>query len=126
MKYLYTGLGILIVCLVLCTVSTATLDRCTAEAASQLEQARLLGEAGAYEQAAHWVEKASEGWEKRMGFFGIILPHDQLDRVDNAFRKAQAYAQEENNGEFVPICAELIDTLLNLSETERPHYYNVF
>lgn len=126
MKYLYTGLGILVVCLVLCVVATATLDRCTSEAASQLEQARLLGEAGAYEQAASWVEKASDGWEKRMGFFGIILPHDQLDRVDNAFRKAQAYAQDENIGEFGPICVELIDTLLNLSETERPHYYNVF
>lgn len=126
MKYLYTGLGILLVCLVLCAVATVTLDRCTAEAASQLEQARLLGEAGAYEQAARWVEKASDGWEKRMGFFGIILPHDQLDKVDGAFRKAQAYAQGENTGEFGPICVELIDTLLNLSETERPHYYNVF
>lgn len=126
MKYLYTGLGILLVCLILCAVSLATLDRCTTEAAFQLEQARMLGETGDYEQAARWIEKASDGWEKRMGFFGIILPHEQLDKVDGAFRKAQAYAQNENAGEFGPICVEMIDTLLSLSEKERPHYYNVF
>lgn len=126
MKYLYTGLGILLACLVLCMVSTTALDRCTTEAVSRLEQARRSGEAGSYEQAAHWIEKASEGWEKRMGFFGIILSHDQLDKVDSSFRKAQAYARNENAGEFGPTCAELIDTLQNLSETEKPHYYNVF
>lgn len=126
MKYLYTGLGILAACLILCMVSTAALNRCTAEAASQLEQALQLGGAGEYEKAADWIEKASDGWEKRTGFFGIILPHDQLDKVDSAFRKAQIYAENKNAGEFAPTCAELIDNLLNLSETESPHYYNVF
>ena len=126
MKFLYTGLGILAVCLLLCIVMTTVLDRFTSEAVSHMEQARSLGEAGAYEQAARYVEKASVNWENRMGFFGIILPHDHLDEVGSAFRRAQVYAKNDNGDEFGPICVELIDTLRNLSEMETPHYYNVF
>ena len=126
MKYLYTGLGILLACLLLCLVMTTVLGRFTGEAVSQMERARALGEAGAYEQAARWVEKASGDWERRMGFFGIMMPHDHLDEVGSAFRKALAYAGNANDEEFSPICVELIDTLRNLSEMETPHYYNVF
>lgn len=126
MKYLYTGLGILAVCLLLCLVMTAALSRYTAEAAAQLEQARLLGESGSFEQAARWVGRASDNWRNRKGFFGVILPHDHLDEVDSAFRKAQAYARDANDSEFGPTCVELIDILQNMSEMETPHYYNVF
>lgn len=125
MKYFYTGLGILLACLVLCVIGTTALDRYAAETASLLEHAYQLGETGAFEQAERWVRAASEGWEKRRGFFGVFLSHDQLDTVEGAFHKARAYAADANDEEFGPICVELIEALHNLSDMERPKYYNV-
>ena len=126
MKFLYTGAGILLACLLLCIIVTSTLNRYTEEAVSQIEQARQLGEAGEYEEAADCIEKATVRWEERMNFFGIALPHEHLDKVDEAFQKTQAYARIKNSSEFGPNCITLIEDIRSLAEIETPKFYNVF
>lgn len=125
MKYLYTGVGILLGCLILCLTVTGALDRALAQTASELEQARLLGEAGELGQAAQWVDRAAAGWEGRKGFLGIVLRHDELDKAVGAFRKLRICAANGDAEEFVPECAELIETLGQVAEREKPYYYNV-
>ncbi|MCI8525211.1 MAG: DUF4363 family protein [Oscillospiraceae bacterium] len=125
MKFLYWGVGILALCLVLCLVTTSVLSQDAETAATILEKARGAAEAGDFDAAARLTAQAKEFWESRRGFFGMVLRHAEADQVNSAFRALLAYAENRCTEEFEPTCAELIEQIRHLSEMEAPHYYNI-
>ncbi len=125
MRTLGVGIGILAICLALCLGTTFLLDRYTEQAAAQLEQAKLFGEAGEYEEAVRWVDLAISDWEARKGFFGMALRHDELDRVVQTLQELHVYAEDGCAEEFGPTCAGLIEQIRHISDMEKPYFYNV-
>ncbi len=125
MKFLRFGLGVLLACFLLCAAAVSSLGRCTEEAAALLEQAQRFGSAGNFEEAAHWISRASEAWEARKGFLGSTLRHEELDEIEVGFRSLLAIAEQEAEDQFAPACAEQIARIRHVSEMEKPFYYNV-
>ncbi len=125
MKFLRFGLGVLLVCFLLCAAAASSLGRCTEETAALLEQAQRFGNAGNFKEAAHWIRQASEGWEARKGFLGSTLRHAELDEIEAGFHSLLAIAEQEAEDQFAPACAELIARVRHVSEMEKPFYYNV-
>lgn len=125
MKFLRLGVGVLLACFLLCAAAASSLDRCTGEASTRLEQAQRFGSTGNFEEAARWISQASEVWEARKGFLGSTLRHEELDEIEVGFRSLLAIAEQEADDQFAPACAELIARIRHVSEMEKPFYYNV-
>ena len=106
MRYLYWGIAILALCLILCVVCTALLGVYTQEVTAVLERARDAASAGDFDAAARLAVRAQCIWESHRGFFGMTLRH---------------HIQEE----FEPVCADLIEQIQHLYEMEMPYFYNI-
>lgn len=125
MRFFYWGVGILLLCLALCIVSTSLLSRDTQTAAAILQEAQNAAEAGDFVSAARLTGQAREFWESRRGFFGMVVRHAEADQINTTFRALQSYAEQGVRGEFAPTCAGLIEQIRHLAEMEAPHYYNI-
>ncbi len=125
MRYLYCGVGILLVTLAFCLVSVTTLDRYGQDVMDQLEVATELGKDGQYNQALTVVEKAQAEWKSHVTLFGILLRHDEADQVVSAFDALAEYARMEIEEEFTSNCAELIAQIDHIMEMEWPYLYNI-
>ena len=125
MKYLWIGAALLALCMVVCTVSTAVLDRDTAWAVCRLEDARQQADAGHLSSACTLVMEAQEFWQSRRGYWGVFLRHSETDEINAVFQQLAAYAQAGCAEEFSPTCAGLIARIRHLADMEKPRYYNV-
>ncbi len=125
MRFFRLGAGVLLGCFLVCAAASSVLGRCAAQTASQLEQAQRFGEAGNFEEAALWINRASEGWEAHKGFLGSTLRHEELDEIEIAFHSLLAIAGQDENDDFAPTCAELIARIRHVANMEKPYFYNI-
>ena len=125
MTHFYVGLGILLLCLALCTVSVCVLQGAAEQTTALLEQAMELGNQQRFDEAEPLTDRALELWNAHRGFFGVILRHDEADEVNAAFEELQEYARNGCVEEFEPTCARLIEQIHHIADMELPLYYNV-
>lgn len=125
MKYLYIGVTILALCLTLCLVLTAALERHTKEAADLLQQALDYADQEQFAQAEQLVLQAQALWHDKHGFFCTMLRHDAANEIYTTFYELIEYAQNDCVEEFEPSCAALIEQIRHLAEIENLSYYNI-
>ena len=125
MKHFYVGLGILVLCLALCTVSICILSRTAEQTTVLLEQAMELGNQRRFDEVEPLTDQAMALWSGHQGFFGIILRHDEADEVNATFEELQEYVRNSCVEKFEPTCARLIEQIRHIADMELPLYYNV-
>ena len=123
MKYLYIGLGTLIVLLAASILSCVLIASALDVPERSLEQAQLSVDTD-LQDAVRYAEEAADAWEQRRHFLSSFLSHDELDEVDRAFVELRTYGRTRTQEEFEARCAELRLRLRHISEMDIPFYYN--
>ena len=124
-KYLLTGVGILLLCLLLCMAVISVLNSYTAYALSLLEQAQDAARQGEFSVAEDCVSGTLAFWEDHRGFFGVVVRHAEADQINTTFHALREAARMESAEEFLPACADLMEQIRHLSDMEQPRYANI-
>ena len=124
MKHLILGIGILLLCLILCLTVTAVLNRYTEQVGSLLEQSLAQAGKGNWEAANGLLSDARDFWSRHRGFWGVALRHAEVDTVDSSFAQLSLHASNGSE-DFAPACADLIQQIRHLYRSELPSYYNI-
>lgn len=125
MKYFYTGIIILALCLALCITCVGLLSRYAGETSALIAQAQHSADSDDFDAAEAYIRRAYALWDSHSGFFRIILRHEGADEVSATFLELIEYAQNDCTEEFEPSCAMLIQQIRDLVDLEQPHYYNI-
>lgn len=124
MKHLVIGIGILLLCLVLCLTVSAILGRYTDHVTGLLEETLDAGQNGDWDDAGEALDAAWEFWNGQRGFFGVALRHAEVDAVDGAFSQLRIHVRSGSE-DFAATCADLIQQIRHLFRSELPSYYNI-
>lgn len=126
MKYLYIGIGVLVLLLAGCILSTALISVCTCKAADALEVALSAFDEGSFSAAAAQAEYAKSEWDRHAKLLSALLSHEELDEIDAAFTALDSYRKTQTADEFRNRCAELSLRLRHITQMDIPFYYNFF
>ena len=91
----------------------------------QLRQADILAQAGEWERAAAALSDSYGDWSARQTYLHIVAEHDAIDGAESMYRRAMAFAIEQESSEFRAELADLQDQLRLLAEMERFSLKNV-
>ena len=91
----------------------------------QLVQAEQLAQANAWESAESVLLESYEDWSGQQVFLHIVSEHDAVDDAEAMYRRAMAFAQEQEPSEFQAEIADLQDQLRLLAEMERFSIKNI-
>lgn len=91
----------------------------------QLRQAEQLAQANDWENAENALLKSYEDWSGQQVFLHIVSEHDAVDDAEAMYRRAMAFAQEQEPSEFQAEIADLQDQLRLLAEMERFSIKNI-
>ena len=91
-----------------------------------MERQRNHGRSGRQLQAAgDALAKSYEDWSERQVFLHIVSEHEAVDDAEAMYRRAMAFAEEQESSEFRAELADLQDQLRLLAEMERFSLKNV-
>ena len=91
----------------------------------QLRQAEQLAQTNAWESAESVLAESYEDWSGQQVFLHIVSEHDAVDDAEAMYRRAMAFAQEQEPSEFQAEIADLQDQLRLLAEMERFSIKNI-
>lgn len=91
----------------------------------QLVQAEQLAQVNAWESAESVLLESYEDWSGQQVFLHIVSEHDAVDDAEAMYRRAMAFAQEQEPSEFQAEIADLQDQLRLLAEMERFSIKNI-
>lgn len=91
----------------------------------QLRQAEQLAQTNAWESAESVLAESYEDWSGQQVFLHIVSEHDAVDDAEAMYRRAMAFAQEQEPSEFQGEIADLQDQLRLLAEMERFSIKNI-
>lgn len=119
MRRPFFGLGWLLILLLLalCIWNTLVLRQQLTESAALLQQA---AQAETLQAASDLVREASALWERRAGYYGTVLRHDETDTIATGFAALLAYAAAGEETDFRGRCAELAAQLEHIAKMEMP------
>lgn len=124
MKYLYIGMGVLVVLLAVCILCGVMVSNSTQQSSDALCRAVEAVDSGDFPTAVAFAKEAEAAWQKREHFLSSILSHEELDEITRAFSDLRSYAATQTEDEFRCRCEELILRLNHISEMDFPHFYN--
>ena len=91
----------------------------------QLQQVEKLTASENWREAADALSESYEDWSSRQVFLHIVSEHEAVDDAEAMYRRAMAFAAEQESSEFRAELADLQDQLRLLAEMERFSLKNV-
>ena len=107
MSRIYIGIGILLVLLVLCSLSSFLIPRIHLDISQQLEQAALSAQQGNWPQASQLANRAMLAWEQAHGLTTVAADHEPTDEIDALFAELKLYAALEDTAVFAATALHL-------------------
>lgn len=104
-----------------CAAVTAHTERWS----GQLEAAAGLAALEDWEGAGDVLRDSYRDWSSHQTFLHIVERHDSVDDAEAMYRRAAAFAREQESSEFQAELADLRDQLRLLSEVERFSIKNI-
>jgi len=119
MKHLLPSLLLLFVILIFTLVNGMAISHLTEEWQVQITHAGTLAAQNRWEDAFSAIEKSHRDWSSRQQYLHVVLKHDGIDRVQEMYHRAMAFAIARENAEFQAETAGLRAQLAALAETEE-------
>ena len=91
----------------------------------QLQQVEKLAAAENWRAAGDALSESYADWSESQVYLHIVSEHDAVDDAEAMYRRAMAFAQEQEPSEFQAELADLQDQLRLLAEMERFSLKNV-
>lgn len=124
-KDMLPPVGVLAVILAFALWNSAVITGHTQRWRDQLQQAEALALDENWQAAGDALAKSYEDWSERQVFLHIVSEHEAVDDVEAMYRRAMAFAAEQESSEFRAELADLQDQLRLLAEMERFSLKNV-
>ena len=124
-KDMLPPVGVLAVILAFALWNSAVITGHTQRWRDQLQQAEALALDENWQAAGDALAKSYEDWSERQVFLHIVSEHEAVDDAEAMYRRAMAFAAEQESSEFRAELAELQDQLRLLAEMERFSLKNV-
>ena len=124
-KNMLPPVGVLAVILAFALWNSAVITGHTQRWRDQLQQAEALALDENWQAAGDALAKSYEDWSERQVFLHIVSEHEAVDDAEAMYRRAMAFAAEQESSEFRAELADLQDQLRLLAEMERFSLKNV-
>ena len=124
-KDMLPPVGVLAVILAFALWNSAVITGHTQRWRDQLQQAEALALDENWQAAGDALAKSYEDWSERQVFLHIVSEHEAVDDAEAMYRRAMAFAAEQESSEFRAELADLQDQLRLLAEMERFSIGNV-
>ena len=124
-KDMLPPVGVLAVILAFALWNSAVITGHTQRWRDQLQQAEALALDENWQAAGDALAKSYEDWSERQVFLHIVSEHEAVDDAEAMYRRAMAFAAEQESSEFRAELADLQDQLRLLAEMERFSLRNV-
>ena len=124
-KDMLPPVGVLAVILAFALWNSAVITGHTQRWRDQLQQAAALALDENWQAAGDALAKSYEDWSERQVFLHIVSEHEAVDDAEAMYRRAMAFAAEQESSEFRAELADLQDQLRLLAEMERFSLKNV-
>ena len=124
-KDMLPPVGVLAVILAFALWNSAVITGHTQRWRDQLQQAEALALDENWQAAGNALAKSYEDWSERQVFLHIVSEHEAMDDAEAMYRRAMAFAAEQESSEFRAELADLQDQLRLLAEMERFSLKNV-
>ena len=124
-KDMLPSVGVLAVILAFALWNSAVITGHTQRWRDQLQQAEALALDENWQAAGDALAKSYEDWSERQVFLHIVSEHEAVDDAEAVYRRAMAFAAEQESSEFRAELADLQDQLRLLAEMERFSLKNV-
>ena len=124
-KDMLPPVGVLAVILAFALWNSAVITGHTQRWRDQLQQAEALALDEDWQAAGVALAKSYEDWSERQVFLHIVSEHEAVDDAEAMYRRAMAFAAEQESSEFRAELADLQDQLRLLAEMERFSLKNV-
>ena len=124
-KDMLPPVGVLAVILAFALWNSAVITGHTQRWRDQLQQAEALALDENWQAAGDALAKSYEDWSGQQVFLHIVSEHDAVDDAEAMYRRAMAFALEQESSEFRAELADLQDQLRLLAEMERFSLKNV-
>lgn len=124
-KDMLPPVGVLAVILAFALWNSAVITGHTHRWRDQLQQAEALALDENWQAAGDALAKSYEDWSERQVFLHIVSEHEAVDDAEAMYRRAMAFAAEQESSEFRAELADLQDQLRLLAEMERFSLKNV-
>ena len=124
-KDMLPPVGVLSVILAFALWNSAVITGHTQRWRDQLQQAEALALDENWQAAGDALAKSYEDWSERQVFLHIVSEHEAVDDAEAMYRRAMAFAAEQESSEFRAELADLQDQLRLLAEMERFSLKNV-
>ena len=124
-KDMLPPVGVLAVILAFALWNSAVITGHTQRWRDQLQQAEALALDENWQAAGDALAKSYEDWSERQVFLHIGSEHEAVDDAEAMYRRAMAFAAEQESSEFRAELADLQDQLRLLAEMERFSLKNV-
>lgn len=118
-------LALLTVMLLFCIGNGRAVSGKTEQWQSQLRASAALAAEEDWDAAAALLEESYADWSARQTWLHIVIRHDVINSAEAMYRRAMAFAAEEEPGEFQAETADLISQLRFVAEMERFHVKNI-
>ena len=124
-KDMLPPVGVLAVILAFALWNSAVITGHTQRWRDQLQQAEALALDEDWQAAGDALAKSYEDWSERQVFLHIVSEHEAVYDAEAMYRRAMAFAAEQESSEFRAELADLQDQLRLLAEMERFSLKNV-
>lgn len=124
-KDMLPPVGVLAVILAFALWNSAVITGHTQRWRDQLQQAEALALDENWQAAGDALAKSYEDWSERQVFLHIVSEHEAVDDAEAMYRRAMAFAAEQESSEFRAELADLQDQLRLLAEMERFSLKNI-
>lgn len=121
MKYLWFGMVILAVLLVICFGINTLLTSYTTNVQHELNAAIEAAHLQDFTLASVYAKKASEAWNSHLHFYASVLCHDETDEITVSLAELQVI----EDAEFLQSAAMLRSRLAHISEMNLPLLHNI-
>ncbi|MDE7245801.1 MAG: DUF4363 family protein [Oscillospiraceae bacterium] len=125
MKALYIPTALLIAIMVFSLWVGRYVEQRTDDWISLLEQVEETAAGENWTEAGERLRAAYEDWDANQEFFHTILEHDELDEAESLFAGALAVCEQEDDGEFHVLLAQLTKQMHVLAETQSVSVKNI-
>ena len=125
MKRCLPPLAVLAAILVLSLWNGSVMERRTSRWQAQLQQVRELAVAERWQAAEAALTDSYSDWSRSQTYLHIVTEHDAVDDAEAMYRRAMAFALEQEPSEFRAELADLQDQLRLLAEMERFSLKNI-
>ena len=124
-KDMLPPVGVLAVILAFALWNSAVITGHTQRWRDQLQQAEALALDEDWQAAGDALAKSYEDWSERQVFLHIVSEHEAVDDAEAMYRRAMAFAAEQESSEVRAELADLQDQRRVLAEMERFSLKNV-